>query len=99
MFFRRNYYSPYMTYPLSYTPKPKFDWGNFLSNTQKTIGIINQAIPVVYQLGPIYKNAKTLLRVFNEFNKINSSTNNSNVTNSANNTSNFTNNSAPNFFI
>lgn len=39
------------------------NWGSLLSNTQKTLGIINQAIPIVYQVKPIMNNAKTMFRV------------------------------------
>jgi len=39
------------------------NWGNLLSNTQKTLGIINQAIPIVYQVKPIMNNARTMFRV------------------------------------
>ncbi len=39
------------------------NWGNLLNNTQKTLGIINQAIPIAYQVKPIVNNAKTMFRV------------------------------------
>ena len=29
------------------------NWGGLLDGTQKTLGIINQAIPIVYQVKPI----------------------------------------------
>ena len=38
-------------------------WGTLLSNTQKTLGVINQAIPIVYQIKPIWNNAKTVFRI------------------------------------
>ena len=34
------------------------NWGSLLEGTQKTLGVINQAIPVVYQIKPIINNAK-----------------------------------------
>ena len=43
----------------------KINWGNILNNTQKTLNVINQAIPVYYQVKPIYNNAKTMLRMVN----------------------------------
>ena len=43
--------------------KPKFNWSNFLNNTQRTLGIINQAIPIVYQVRPMLNNAKTMFRI------------------------------------
>lgn len=42
----------------------KINWGSILNNTQKTLNVINQAIPVYYQMKPIYNNAKTMFRVF-----------------------------------
>lgn len=39
------------------------NWGNILGNTQKTLGIINQAIPIVYQVKPIMNNARTMFKV------------------------------------
>ena len=38
-------------------------WGTILSNTQKTLGVINQAIPIVYQIKPIWNNAKTVFKI------------------------------------
>ena len=41
----------------------KLNWGTILSNTQKSLGIINQAIPIVYQVKPIIDNAKTMFKI------------------------------------
>ena len=40
-------------------------WGTILDGTQKTLGVINQAIPIVYQVKPIITNAKTLFKIAN----------------------------------
>ena len=64
-----NQYNPWQTaMPNSipnYMPKTghNFNWNNILNNTQKTLGIINQAIPLVYQMRPLISNAKTLFRI------------------------------------
>ncbi len=42
------------------------NWGGLLDGTQKTLGVINQAIPIVYQVKPILNNAKTMFRIANE---------------------------------
>ena len=42
--------------------------GTLLEGTQKTLGVINQAIPVVYQIKPIVNNAKTLFRIAGSIN-------------------------------
>lgn len=65
-------------------------WTEFLDGTSKTLGVINQAIPIVYQVKPVINNAKTLFKIANI---INSPTNNTNKEESKN-----TNNS-PIFYI
>lgn len=41
----------------------KFNWSALLNNTQKTLNIINQAIPVFYQVKPIWNNTKTVFKI------------------------------------
>lgn len=43
-------------------------WGAILDGTGKTLGVINQAIPIVYQVKPLISNAKTLFKIANEIN-------------------------------
>ena len=43
----------------------KFSFTGFLNGASKTLNIINQAIPVFYQIKPIINNAKTMFRVMN----------------------------------
>ena len=43
-------------------------WSSILDGTSKTLGVINQAIPVVYQVKPIIDNAKTMFKVANIIN-------------------------------
>jgi len=50
--------------------KKSINWSSIISGVQKTLNIANQAIPVFHQIRPIWNNAKTLFRVFSEFNKI-----------------------------
>lgn len=38
-------------------------WSSLLEGTQKTLGVINQAIPVVYQIKPIFSNAKAIFKI------------------------------------
>jgi len=38
-------------------------WSSILDGTSKTLNVINQAIPVVYQVKPIINNAKTMFKV------------------------------------
>lgn len=89
------------------------DFGNILTNTSKTLNVINQAIPVVKQVGPMFNNMKSILKVASLFNDATTPRNNNNNNNSSNNKVNnetsgernentITNNSysnSPNFFI
>lgn len=82
--------------------KKTINWSGLLSNTQKTLNIVNQAIPIVYQVKPIINNAKTMFRVAGELAKSNS--NNSNVKENVTNKQNYSNNyiqdnNNPSFFI
>ena len=52
----------------NYMPRRGINWNNILNNTQRTLGIINQAIPIVYQIKPLFSNAKTLFRVASALN-------------------------------
>ena len=50
---------------LGFLSLKKINWSNILNNTQKTLNVINQAIPVYYQVKPIWSNAKTMFRMVN----------------------------------
>lgn len=59
-----NNYNPYMMNRGRINfQKPKINWKGFLNGTQKALNIVNQAIPLIYQIKPIYNNAKTIFRV------------------------------------
>lgn len=75
-----NFY-PYYNFPYtSFTQVPKvgglksllggIKWSSILSGTQKTLNVVNQAIPIIKQAGPVINNAKTMFRVMNEFKKV-----------------------------
>ena len=59
-----NYYNPYMYNRKRFNYK-NIDFNKILTNTSKTLNVINQAIPIYYQLKPIINNAKTLFKVAN----------------------------------
>lgn len=75
-----NYYFPYGTMPyieqatktglLSKIFKNGINWSTILSNTQKTLNIVNQSIPVIKQMGPMINNTKTMFKIMNEFKKV-----------------------------
>ena len=121
--FPGGYNMPYMMpYGISGIPKSgglfaKFaglksiNWGGLLNNASKTLGVINQAVPLVKQVGPMYNNMRSMLQVASLFKDETSpsvKTNNvSNKNNTRNNNviekektiinSNYSN--SPNFFI
>ena len=82
------------------------NWGGFLANTQKTLGIVNQAIPVYHQVKPLYNNARTALKVFRavkDDNKTESNNKTSNIENNSTNinpsNNNISSSKGPNFFL
>ena len=80
----------------------KINWGNLLSNTQKTLNIVNQAIPIVYQVKPMINNAKTVFKVAKEFSNVNyNNTQNNNYNKNQNTNYNYynSNDNQPTFFI
>lgn len=67
------YNYPYMrpnllTRALSFMKKIKFS--DLLDGTGKTLNVINQAIPLVYQVKPIINNTKTIFKIANSFKNI-----------------------------
>ena len=42
-------------------------WGSILTNTQKTLNVINQAIPVYYQMKPIVNNIRSFGKIMSAF--------------------------------
>ena len=70
------------------------NWAGLLSNTQKTLNIVNQAIPIVYQVKPMINNAKTMFKIASELTKSNTTFS---FCNSSINIS--SNNDGPSFFI
>lgn len=74
--FNNNYYPNYnYGNGLNLSGIKRINWKSFLDGAQRTLGLINQAIPVFYQIKPLYQNAKTAFKVVNAIkeddNKIN----------------------------
>jgi len=57
-----------------------FSFNGLLNGASKTLGVINQAIPVIYQVKPIWNNAKTMFRVMKAVNQNDPSTTTTNST-------------------
>ena len=99
-------FNPYGASSIGRSIRSGINWSNILNNTQKTLGIINQAIPVFYQVKPMFNNLKTMFRVANEINKDDTIKTNNDTTNSQaikNNIryekANYISDEGPNFFI
>lgn len=43
------------------------NWGGLLNNASKTLGVVNQAIPLVKQAGPMFNNVKSMMRLASIF--------------------------------
>lgn len=72
----------------------KINLSSLLSNAQKTLGVVNQAIPLYYQVKPVFKNLKALGKIGKEFTKINENNNqNSNRSTQQESVTNISNNS------
>lgn len=52
----------------------KITFSGLLNGASKTLGVINQAIPVFYQVKPIWNNAKTMFKVVKGLNSKESNT-------------------------
>lgn len=43
------------------------NWGGLITNASKTLNVVNQAIPLVRQVGPMFNNMKSMLRIASIF--------------------------------
>lgn len=75
----------------------KINFAGILDGTQKTLGVINQAIPVIYQVKPLVNNIGTIFKISNLVNE-KSNIKNTTQTNNKNNDVNKPNKS-PIFFV
>ena len=64
-------------------------WGSILNNTQKTLNVINQAIPVYYQIKPICSNLKSFGKIMSIFSEPDNNGNNNNNINNNNQINNY----------
>ena len=44
-------------------------WGALLTNTQRTLNLVNQAIPIYHQAKPVFSNMKTARKIMNVINE------------------------------
>lgn len=83
------------------TGASKITFSSLLNGASKTLGVINQAIPVFYQVKPIWNNARTMFRVVKEINSKDNSDSSNNVTKQTTNSpqKKVETDNAPTFFV
>ena len=70
-----------ITRPSLFKSLTSIKWGTILNNTQKTLNVINQAIPVYYQMKPIFGNLKSFGKIISAFNSDSDTVSNNNFNN------------------
>ena len=88
------YPNPYMR-PSLFSMLKNISWSNLLDGTQKTLGVINQAIPIVYQVKPVVSNMRSIFKIANAI----KSPDNNQSTNKSYNITNNINTNKPIFYI
>ena len=105
--YTNTFYNPYMNYgytgrfgkPTMFSKMLKnFSLSKFLTGTGKTLNVINQAIPIYYQVKPIISNAKTMFKVMSAV-RNNDVTDTSNTIKQTNTIKHNTSDGRPTFFV
>ncbi len=90
-FYNYPYLNPASTSLFSSLFRNKINWSGLLENTQRILKLVNQAVPIVKQVPPIYRNAKTMFKVMNEFRKVDTPQSTENTNSSTPSTPSFNN--------
>ena len=77
----------------------KINFSSILTNTQKTLNVVNQAIPLYHQVKPVVSNLRAIRKIGKEFTKINTSNTNKNINIIPQSNNNYTSVPNPTFFI
>ena len=103
--FGNNFYNPYMYSSFMNTANTastlgkaggigsllkKFSLSGFLNGASKTLNVVNQAIPIYYQIKPMITNAKTMFRVMSAVKSSDSKSVKNTISNTYSRTSNQT---------
>ena len=78
------------------------NWGGLLTNANKTLDVVNQAIPLVRQAGPMFNNMRSMLQIAKAFGSETTTRTNSNSTGNmqtTNNNSNIVTNNDTNQYL
>lgn len=65
-FYAYQYYQPRASL---FNSLKRLNFSQILNGTQKTLNVINQAIPIVHQITPLWNNAKTIFKIANAINE------------------------------
>lgn len=60
--------SPSTTSGIAGLAKKGLNWSSFLNNAERTMNVINQAIPIYNQVKPMFRNMGTVFKVIGELN-------------------------------
>ena len=63
-----------------------FNLGSLLNGASKALGVVNQAIPIVKEVGPMMNNMRSMLKIASIFKDETDSSNSKTTTNTNNNT-------------
>ena len=106
--YTNNFYNPYLGYnyingmgkaSLFKGLFKNFSLNKFLTGTGKTLNVINQAIPIYYQVKPMINNAKTMFKVMGAIKNDNTNTIKTSNISINKNTNNYKKDGSPTFFI
>ena len=61
------------------------NWGNLFNNTSRALGVVNQAIPIFKQAGPMFGNMRSMLKVASAFKDVTDGDNKKNISKNTNN--------------
>jgi len=61
-------YNNFYTKPSFFSKLKNISFTEILNGTQKTLNVINQAIPIFYQIKPLINNTKTIFKIASAIN-------------------------------
>ena len=64
LFMRNNFFSKIAN---TFSNLKNINWGGLINNTSKTLGVINQTIPLVKQVKPVMNNMRSMIRIASLF--------------------------------
>ena len=62
-------YPGFQARPQLFSALRKINFSQILNGTQKTLNVINQAIPIFHQVKPLWNNTKTIFKIANAINE------------------------------